>query len=59
MPNQLIKVLMDREEMTEDEAREYVKEVFDGSDSEEWEDILNDELELEPDYLLDLMDILN
>lgn len=51
----LVKVFMDREEMTEEEAKEYVEElkerVLDGEDPEE---VLYEE-GLEPDYVFDLL----
>lgn len=55
---------MDRDGMTEDEARATVVDVMDmmedaiaEGDYEEAEDILADELGLEPDYIPDIMGV--
>lgn len=62
--NRIIKILMDRDGMTEDEARATVVDVMDmmedaiaEGDYEEAEDILADELGLEPDYIPDIMGV--
>ena len=53
--SEIVRILMDRDEMTETEAKEVVAEsrarIFDGEDPEE---VLYD-LGLEPDYIFDLI----
>ena len=57
--NKIIKILMDRDGMAEDEARNLFNEtqelLLDAEDPDEVEDILMDELGLEPDYLFDIL----
>lgn len=54
---ELVRVLMQRDDLTQEEAEEMVQEakerVIDGEDPEE---VLLEELELEPDYIFDLLD---
>lgn len=54
--NQLVKILMERDGMTLEEAKEMVREaqarVADGEDPEE---ILHDDFGLEPDYIFELL----
>lgn len=61
--NQTIQALMNRDELTEEEATKRFNEVRAMIDEaicegrlEEVEDILLDELSLEPDYLLDFLE---
>lgn len=62
MMNRVIKILMDRDDLTEQEAKERVNEVRDmmyecmeSGDSFGAEEILMDELMLEPDYIFDIL----
>lgn len=54
--NRIVKILMNRDGMTETEAKELVKEckqmIYDGEDPE---DVLQYELGLEPDYIFDII----
>jgi hypothetical protein len=58
MKNEIIEVLMRRDGMTQAEARKLLRElramVEEGADPE---DILYEELGLEPDYIFDLVEI--
>lgn len=60
--NALVKVLMDRENMSHDEVvdwiTESVEDFFDNDDIHNIEEILHTEFGLEPDYLFDLMEFL-
>ena len=56
MSNQILKILIQRDGMTEDEAKELIEEArnevsFFGSDPE---DVLAEYFGLEPDYIFDL-----
>lgn len=55
--NELKKILLERDGLTSDEADELLSElglrVLDGEDPEE---LLHDELGLEPDYVFDLLE---
>ena len=56
--NEVIRVLMDRDGMTEEEAKERLEEVREAvafADPWEVEDIIADELGLELDYLFDIL----
>lgn len=57
MSNELLKILIKRDGMSEAEAKELIeeakKEVSEGSDPEE---VLADYFGLEPDYIFDLLD---
>ena len=54
--NEVVRILMDRDGMTEKEAKQYVGEcremIMDGEDPE---DVLQYELGLEPDYIFDII----
>lgn len=53
----VIQILMERDELTRSEAKAMVEETIDLMLSNPWEaeQILMDELELEPDYIIDLI----
>ena len=56
--NEVIRILMKRDDLTEEEARERVEEVREMlSEADPWEaeDILADELGLEMDYIFDIL----
>ena len=57
MANSLIQVLVERDGISEESAIDLIKtlrdEIDDGADPEE---ILHDDLGLEPDYIFDLLD---
>ena len=56
--NEVIRILMKRDDLTEEEARERVEEVREMlSEADPWEaeDILADELGLEMDYIFDII----
>ena len=61
--NRVVKILMERDGMTEEEAKAEVREarnemyeaIHDGCDAEEVEDIFSDYLGLEPDYIFDVL----
>lgn len=59
MPSELITALMQREDITETEAREMCEEcaqaIIDGDDPQ---DAMQDILGVEPDYFMDLMEFL-
>ena len=57
MPSELVQVLMDRDEMTEDEANEAVAVALARvtEDGEDPQDVLEEEFGLEPDYVFDLL----
>lgn len=59
--NRVIKILMQRDEMTKDEAMELINDVkeammdcIESGNYMEAEDIFTSELGLEPDYIIDL-----
>ena len=57
-PNEVIRILMERDGMTEEEAKARLEEVRDIlSDADPWdaEDIIADELGLEMDYIFDIV----
>lgn len=59
--NKVVKILMERDGMSKDEAIELVEETRDeilacGGGDEAW-DIIEDNLGLEPDYIFDILDI--
>ena len=54
----IIDILIKRDDMTKDEAEKYVNEMLDvmyNSDWTEWEDIFEEYVGLEPDYLFGLV----
>ena len=56
--NEVIRVLMERDEMTKEEAQERldeVREMIAFAEPDEVEDIIADELGLELDYLFDIL----
>lgn len=55
--NPVVKILMERDNMSEDDAMELVQDVADemAQSLDRAEDILLEELGLEPDYLFDLV----
>lgn len=58
--NRIAKILMERDDLTKEEAEEEIKEVQSmmedcGYNPEECEDILQSQLGLEPDYLMDII----
>lgn len=57
--NRIVRILMERDEMTREEAEELVEEtreeVLAAADSCEVDDIMADYLGLEPDYIIDLL----
>jgi hypothetical protein len=59
--NKVVKILMERDGMSEDEAIELVEETREETlaceGSEEAWDIIEDNLGLEPDYIFDILDI--
>lgn len=65
MVRNIITILMRRDGMSYDEAERYVREVQEeisneilaGASLEEIEDIIMDELGLEPDYVIDFLDV--
>ena len=65
MVRDIITILMRRDGMSYDEAERYVREVQEeisneilaGATLEEIEDIIMDELGLEPDYVIDFLDV--
>ena len=56
--NRIVRILMERDGMTQQEAEEYLDDVIDmvndTDDFDEKEDIFQYELGLEPDYLMDM-----
>ena len=57
-PNEVIRILMERDGLTREEARESLDEVRDIlADADPWEaeDIIADELGLEMDYIFDII----
>ena len=57
--NKIVQILMTRDKMTEDEATELVEETRDeilSADPFEATDIMIENLNLEPDYLMDLFE---
>jgi hypothetical protein len=57
-PNEVIRILMDRDDLTEAEAEERLQEVREmlaEADPWEAEDIIADELGLEMDYIFDIL----
>lgn len=57
-PNEVVRILMKRDDLTREEAEERVDEVREIlSDADPWEieDILADELGLEMDYIFDIL----
>ena len=57
--NDLIADLMRRENMTNVEVRDWILEATEGLEPEELEDVLQDEFGMEPDYIFDLINIIN
>lgn len=65
MANRVVKILMERDGMTQDEAVELVRqtseeiqnEVLSGMDVSDVDDIIANNLGLEPDYLYDILTI--
>lgn len=59
--NKVVKILMERDGMSEDEAIELVEEtreeILACEGSEEAWDVIEDNLGLEPDYIFDILDI--
>ena len=56
--NEVVRILMERDDMTREEANEVLDEVREMiSDADPWEieDILADELGLEMDYIFDIL----
>ena len=56
--NEVVKILMDRDEMTRKEAEELVNETREeilAADPWEIEEIILDNLGLEPDYIFDIL----
>lgn len=56
--NRVVKILMERDGMTQKEAEELVNEAREeilASDPQEVEDIILDVLGLEPDYIMDIL----
>ena len=56
--NEIVRILMERDGMSEEEARERIDEVREMLyDADPWdaEDILSDELGLEMDYIFDIL----
>jgi hypothetical protein len=53
--NELVEVLMRREDMTREEVIEWITETYE--EGEDPEEFLYNELGLEPDYVFDLMDL--
>lgn len=59
MPSELIKVLMQRDKITQTEAREMCRECADAiGEGEDPQDAMQDILGLEPDYFFDLMEFM-
>lgn len=57
-PNEVIRILMERDGMTREEAQETLEEVREMlSEADPWEaeDIIADELGLEMDYIFDIL----
>lgn len=57
-PNEVVRILMERDEITREEAQEtldYVREMISEADPWEVEDIIADELGLELDYIFDII----
>ena len=57
-PNEVVRILMERDGMTREEAQETLEEVREMlSEAEPWEaeDIIADELGLEMDYIFDIL----
>lgn len=57
-PNEVVRILMERDDLTREEAEERVDEVREMlSEADPWEieDILADELGLEMDYIFDIL----
>lgn len=60
--NKVVKILMKRDNLTKQEAEDQVQEVRNmiedcAFDPEECEQIVMDELGLEPDYIMDILDM--
>lgn len=61
--NRVVKILMERDDMTEAEAKNRVKEgreeiyeaIHDEADPQEIEDLFCELFDLEPDYILDIL----
>ena len=54
--NTVVKILMDRDGMTEEEAKDMVREAQERvSQGENPEEILHSEFGLEPDYIFDIL----
>ena len=58
MKNELVQVLMRRENMSEPEVCEWIQETVDNADGEGPEELLHYEFGLEPDYIFDLMEFM-
>ena len=61
--NSIIKILMERDEMSQMEAEDYLKEEvvylsIEGDSYEDLEEMLRSELGLEPDYIMDLVEFI-
>ena len=61
--NSIIKMLMERDEMSQMEAEDYLKEEvaylsIEGDSYEDLEEMLRSELGLEPDYIMDLVEFI-
>lgn len=61
--NSIIKILMERDEMSQMEAEDYLKEEvaylsIEGDSYEDLEEMLRYELGLEPDYIMDLVEFI-
>ncbi len=61
--NSIIKILMERDEMSRMEAEDYLKEEvaylsIEGDSYEDLEEMLRSELGLEPDYIMDLVEFI-
>ena len=61
--NSIIKILMERDEMSQMEAEDYLKEEvaylsIEGDSYEDIEEMLRSELGLEPDYIMDLVEFI-
>lgn len=60
MVNPIVKILIERDGMTEEEAVELVKETKEelmNSPCDDGEDIIAENLGLEPDYIMDILSI--
>ena len=61
--NSIINILMERDEMSQMEAEDYLKEEvaylsIEGDSYEDLEEMLRSELGLEPDYIMDLVEFI-